>query len=96
MCRSEQSGVQDGKEHPLDAGLAMQQLMLAAYAEGLGTCWVCWFDEAKARAALKVPDSYRVVGLTPLGVPGHAPSPRPRRELDEIVFAEEWGRPYEG
>ncbi len=92
----EQSGVQDGKEYYLlDAGLAMQQLMLAAYAEGLGTCWVCLFDEAKAKAVLQVPDRYRVVGLTPLGVPERQPSPRPRLELKEIVFAEVWGRPYE-
>lgn len=91
-----QSGNQDGKEYYLlDAGLAMQQMMLAAYAEGLGTCWVCWFDEAKARAALQVPPEYRIVAISPLGVPDRLPSPRSSKEIEEIVYMEEWGRPYE-
>lgn len=93
LCADPQtSGRQDGKDYYLlDAGLAMQQLMLAAHAEGLGTCWVAWFDEAKARPACNIPEPYRVVALTPLGVPAHRPSPRPRKELEEIVFLEEWG-----
>ncbi len=86
------SGHQDGKEYYLlDSGLAMQQLMLAANAEGLGTCWVAWFDEAKAREACEVPEEYRVVALTPLGYPEKQPSPRPRKELEEIVYEETWG-----
>lgn len=93
LCADPQtSGRQDGKDYYLlDAGLAMQQLMLAAHAEGLGTCWVAWFDEAKARPACNIPEPYRVVALTPLGVPAHRPSPRPRKELEEIIFLEEWG-----
>ncbi|MDZ4131820.1 MAG: nitroreductase family protein [Dethiobacteria bacterium] len=89
-----ESGDQDGKDYYLlDAGLALQQLMLAAHAEGLGTCWVAWFDEAIARAACAVPAGYRVVALTPLGFPEKQPSSRPRKEMDEIVYAEEWGKP---
>ncbi len=93
LCADPQaSGYQDGKDYYLlDAGLALQQFMLAAYAEGFGTCWVAWFDEAAARVACSVPQSYRVVALTPLGIPARQPSPRPRKELGEIVFTEEWG-----
>lgn len=90
-----ESGDQDGKDYYLlDAGLAMQQMMLAAHAEGLGTCWVAWFDEAKAREVCSVPDDYRVVGLTPLGHPEKQPSARPRKEFEEIIFNEKWGNPY--
>ncbi len=89
-----ESGKQDDKEYYLlDAGLAMQQLMLAAHAEGLGTCWVAWFDEDKAREACSVPEDQRIVGLTPLGVPEKQPSEKPRKDLKEIVYAEEWGNP---
>ena len=88
------SGKQDNKDYYLlDAGLAMQQLMLAAHAEGLGTCWVAWFDEAKARKACAVPPEYRVVAMTPLGIPEKQPSTRPRKDLTEIVYSEEWGKP---
>ncbi len=91
-----ESGVQDGKEYYLlDAGLAMQQLMLAAHTEGLGTCWVALFEEAVARAACGVPEPYRIVAMTPLGVPARHPSPRPRKDLSEIVYAEKWGASLE-
>jgi nitroreductase len=89
-----ESGNQDGKGYYLlDAGLALQQLMLAAHAEGLATCWVAWFDEVKARAACAVPPEYRVVALTPLGIPEKQPAARPRKDMAEIIYAEEWGRP---
>ncbi|HHX86613.1 MAG TPA: nitroreductase, partial [Firmicutes bacterium] len=72
-------------------GLAMQQMMLAARAEGLGTCWVCWFDEQKAREACRIPEKYKVVALCPLGVPERVPEPRSRKPLTEIAFSEQWG-----
>lgn len=96
LCANpKESGDQDGKDYYLlDAGLAMQQMMLAAQAEGLGTCWVALFDEAKAREACSVPEDYRVVGLTPLGYPEKQPSARPRKEFGEIIFNEKWGKPF--
>lgn len=88
-----ESGLHDGKDYYLlDAGLAMQQLMLTACAEGLGTCWVAWFDENKAREACSIPEKYRVVAMTPLGLPEKIPSERPRKELSDIVYDEEWGK----
>lgn len=90
-----ESGLQDGKGYYLlDAGLAMQQLVLAAHAEGLGTCWVALFDEKIARKACAVPPEYRVVALTPLGFPEKQPSARPRKEMSEIVYAEQWGNAF--
>ena len=56
------SGNIDGKEYYLfDAALAMQQLMLAAHAEGLGTCCVAWFDEQAAREILNVPPQQKLL-----------------------------------
>jgi nitroreductase len=96
LCADPQgSGNQDNKDfYMLDAGIAMQQLMLAAHAEGLGTCWVGWFEEEIARAACGVPADYRVVALTPLGTPEVLSSKRARKELEEIVFSEKWGNPF--
>lgn len=96
LCANpKESGDQDSKDYYLlDAGLAMQQLMLAAHAEGLGTCWVAWFDENQARAACSVPPEYRVVALTPLGYPDVQPAARPRKNMSEIIFSETWGRSF--
>jgi nitroreductase len=75
----------------LDVGIAMEHLVLAAAEQGLGTCWIGWFDERKARRALGVPKGIRVVATTPLGYPDEDPAARPRRSLGEIVSRDRWG-----
>ncbi|MFH0847018.1 MAG: nitroreductase family protein [Chloroflexota bacterium] len=74
-----------------DAGLAMQNLMLAAKSLGLGTCCLGGFDAAKAGQILGIPEGYAVVALTPLGYPDEKPEARPRKELNELVFYNKFG-----
>ncbi|RQD76777.1 MAG: nitroreductase [Candidatus Syntrophonatronum acetioxidans] len=94
LCANpEESGVSQGKEYYLvDAGITMEHLVLAAAAQGLGTCWVAWFQEEPVKELLGIPDPYRVVAMTPLGYPAQEPKEQPRKELSEIVFSEEWGK----
>jgi len=74
-----------------DVGLAMENLVLAAHALGLGTVHVGLFDAVKAGEILGVPEGYCVVELSPLGYPdGEAKTP-PRKELSEIVFYDKFG-----
>ena len=87
-----QSGAKkDQSYYLLDIGIAMEHLVLAAADQGLGTCWIGWFDEEKARRALGVPKSVRVVATTPLGYPDEDPEPRARKSLGEIVRKDHWG-----
>lgn len=74
----------------VDAAIAMEHLVLAAAALGLGTCWIGMMYEEEIRRALAIPPAIRVVALTPLGYPAENPRPRPRKGLDEIVFWERW------
>ena len=71
-----------------DTAAAIQNLHLAAYSMGLGTCWVGAFREALAREALKLPSHVRPVAIIPVGYPAERPAPRPRRSLDEIIHRE--------
>ncbi len=81
----------DGKAYYLvDAGIAGEHLVLAAQAEGLGTCWVGWFEDAKIKAILGVPDPFRLVMITPLGYPTDETKARPRKALSEFVHEEGW------
>jgi nitroreductase len=68
----------------LDIGIAMEHLVLAAAERGLGTCWIGWFNEAKVRDALGVPENMRVVASTPLGYPAEDPPARDRKSLEQI------------
>jgi nitroreductase len=60
----------DGKDHlDIDLAIAIDHLTLAAAEHGLGTCWVCAFDADACKSILKLPDSFEVVALIPLGYP---------------------------
>jgi nitroreductase len=74
-----------------DTALAMQNMVLAATALGLGTVYVGAFDSVAAERVLGVPEGYKVVSMTPLGYPDEDPKPRPRKELSEIVFKDRFG-----
>jgi len=71
--------------YPLDIGMALSHLSLAATSEGLGTWWTFAFNEEKVKAALRIPPDAKVVGLSPLGFPEeHVPSDG-RKHLSEIL-----------
>lgn len=84
----------------VDVAIAMQNMVLAATAEGLGTCWVGSFDEEEVKEMLKIPGDYRVVALLALGYPRKKMDIqgrilhliRRRKNLEEIVSFEEPGK----
>lgn len=81
----------DGKPYDeVDATIAMDHLVLAATALGLGTCWVAAFDPAAAREVLGLPDDVEPVAFTPLGYPAKERKAAPRRPLEELVKYERW------
>ncbi|MDD3629025.1 MAG: nitroreductase family protein [Actinomycetota bacterium] len=70
---------------PVDIGIAMEHLILAATEKGLGTCWIGAFNEKLVKDVLDIPDNVRVVALTPLGYPAEEGRLRGRKSLSEIV-----------
>ncbi|MDD3719121.1 MAG: nitroreductase family protein [Actinomycetota bacterium] len=88
----EKSGTVNGQPYyMLDVGISMQQLMLEAWNQGLGTCWIGWIKEDEIRSILGVPENIRVVALTPLGYPAVLPESPGRKPMQEIVHREKWG-----
>ena len=76
----------DGKGYAdVDATIAMDHLILAAAALGLGTCWVGAFDPRAARELLQLPDGMEPLAFTPLGFPADKPGKKRRRDLSELV-----------
>lgn len=82
------------------ASCAIQNLWLAARAEGLGMGWVSLFDPAEVAALLGLPPGAEPIALLCLG-PVHEFYEQPmlqqqgwarRQPLGELVFDEGWGR----
>lgn len=75
---------------PVDAAIAADHMTLAAAAEGLGSCWICHFDQARCRTVLGVPETAMVMEMVLLGYPQAAAPPKKRKALDEIVRYERY------
>lgn len=65
-----------------DCCLAAENLMLAARAEGIGSCWIGfsrpWLDLATTKRELGLPENYSVVAPILLGYPKAWPEPHER------------------
>jgi nitroreductase len=97
-------GCGDQKASPrwfmVDVAIAMQNMVLTAVSEGLGTCWVGSFNEDEVRRMLKIPDNYRIVALLAIGYPREKFDLtekalhliRRRKKIEEIVSFEEFGK----
>jgi nitroreductase len=86
----------EASKHPEQEGAAVtQNMLLAAHALGLGTCWISvrGTDWAKTAAlVLGVPDEKWLISVVAVGHPAEAPE-KSRKRLDEITFIDQYGSP---
>jgi nitroreductase len=73
-----------------DTAAAVENIILTATHNGLGTCWIGAFDEGMAAAALGTPRGIRPVAMLPIGYPDQDPPSRPRRPVSEVLHREKW------
>jgi len=79
----------------VDAGMAVEHLLLGAIDAGLGACFFGLFrHEVPVLAALGVPEGWRAVGTVALGhpapdEPGRSAT-RPRPKLEEVLHRGGW------
>jgi nitroreductase len=84
-----------GKWNERDPMIAVENMILAAWSLGYGTCWIGAFEEERVKLLLGIPDDKRVICLLPMGVPAETPDPKPRRAFNEVFHAETYGKPLE-
>lgn len=71
-----------------DTAAAIQNMLLAACALGLGTCWVGAFHEDEAAKVVNAPTGVRPVAIIPVGHPAKKPSAPPKRSMRDFVHHE--------
>ncbi|OJW57054.1 MAG: nitroreductase [Sphingomonadales bacterium 63-6] len=80
------SATQDDNWSHLDCALAAENLMLAAAAEGLGSCWIGfaqgWLNTPEGKAFLSLPPSHVPIAPIILGRPLHGVPPVARNRPD--------------
>lgn len=79
-----------------DAGLAAENMMLAAWELGVGSCPATVYEQSVARAALGFPDDRWCGYVMSFGYPAdpedlsRPPKPGGRRPLEEVIHRETW------
>ena len=76
-----------------DAGRAAQNMMLAAWAEGITSCPVAMHDQGCATKVLGLPDGHRVASAISFGYPASEASRHrgvARTPLSELLREERW------
>lgn len=88
--------------YAVDTSLAVENMVLTAVNESLGTCCVGSFNEADVKLALNVPERFEVLLLIAVGYPKEKTDlsskllriVRKRKNLDKIVSIGEFGKPF--
>ena len=72
---------------------AVQNLLLAARASGLGGCLTTLHlrYEAEIKALLGIPNGFDTYALVPLGYPRDKFGPLRRRAVEEVTYLDAWG-----
>ena len=73
-----------GKWAVVDATIAMQNMVIAAWTLGVGSCWIGAFNEEKVKELLKIPDKWKVVALMPFGYPAEHPKQRKKKPFEKM------------
>jgi nitroreductase len=76
--------VQDTNFRLVDVGIAAEHFVLAAAEQGLGTCWLGWFNAGAAARALGLPAGKKIQILISAGYPAENPGPRARKPKEEF------------
>ena len=80
-----------------DASRAIQSMLLAGWADGVGSNWVGFGGLESARVLLDIPDSLDVLAILPFGYPARAVGrgKKQRKPLRDVAHLEKYGRRFE-
>jgi nitroreductase len=79
-----------------DASRAIQDMILTAWSQGVGSNWVGFKGLQAVNALLGIPDTIEVLAILPCGYPAQAigKGEKKRKPLGEVAHRERWGQPF--
>jgi nitroreductase len=77
--------------HEIDGARAVQNMELAGWNEGVGTCWIGSLDRERIKHLLGIPQHLHLLTILPFGYPAepNAPRRKNKKRPEEVVH---WGR----
>lgn len=86
----------DSKFGVSDASRAIQDMMLAAWADGVGSNWVGFGGLEDIKGLLNIPNDLDVLAIIPFGYPAKpgGRGKKQRKPLAEVFSSERYGEPF--
>ncbi len=96
ICAEKEAGATPWAEETYlaDCAIAAQNIMLAAYEMGIGSCVALSYARVAVKEILNLPEPIEPLLIVTLGYPAEAPAPPPRLELKQIAFLDEYGKEW--
>ena len=69
----------------VDTTIALQNMVIAAWSLGVGSCWIGDFQEEEVKKLLNIPNDWKIIALVAFGYPAEKPGTEWKKPLDEIV-----------
>jgi nitroreductase len=85
-----QSEVMIEKLSLMDVTIALHNMVIAAWVQGVRSCWMGAFDERKLSDTLNLPADARIVGAAAFGIPDETPRQPTKKPVNEIVHFDKW------
>jgi nitroreductase len=74
------------KMYELEVAIALQTMVVAAWTQGVGSCWVdVGKNQKEVREILDIPEKLRVVALVALGYPDKPSKPSWKKPFNEVI-----------
>ena len=79
-----------------DGSRAIQDMILAAWSQGVGSNWVGFNNLPQVNPLLGIPQDVSILAIVPFGYPDVAvgKGQKKRKPLGEVVYNERWGEPF--
>lgn len=79
------TGFLDRKWSIIGTSIALQNMVIAAWAMGVGSCWIGGFKEDEVKQLLKIPDKWEIVALVTLGYPAETPHVKRKKPIEKVI-----------
>jgi len=96
ICAEKEPGAKpwDEATYLADCAIAAQNIMLAAWEMGIGSCPALSYAKVAVQEILNLPEDIEPLLIVTLGYPAEDPAPPPRLELNQIAFVDEYGKEW--
>ena len=74
----------------MDVTIALQNMVIAGWLQGVGSCWIGAWNDANLRQVLEIPANCVIVGIIPFGYPDELPIAPSKKPVDQIIHKEKW------